>query len=96
MSQPPTDASCSKPESHGRAFGQGKKRRVSSGGRRVTGEDKVAIFGRLVAGETSFVQRLVAGFAILEVGKWRETCRPAGAGADQNKYKTKRAKVYDR
>jgi hypothetical protein len=46
-----------------------KKRRVSSGGRRVTGEDEVAIFGRLVAGEASFVQRLVARFAVLEVGK---------------------------
>src|SRR5262249_40910446 len=43
--------------------------RVVSGGRRVTGEDVVAILGRLVAGEASLVQRLVARFAIPEVGK---------------------------
>src|SRR5205823_9657855 len=47
---------------------------VSSGGRRVTGEDEVAIFGRLMAGKASFVQRLVARSAILEVGK-----SPAGS-----------------
>ena len=40
-----------------------------SGRRRVTGEDVVAVFGRLVTGEASFVQCLVARFAILEVGK---------------------------
>ena len=42
---------------------------MGSGGGRVTGEDEVAIFRRLVAGEASLVQRLVARFAILEVGK---------------------------
>src|SRR5262245_1655122 len=47
----------------------------SSGRRRVTGEDVVAIFGRLVTGEASFVQRLVAWFAILEVGKCPATSR---------------------
>jgi len=30
-------------------------------------EDKVAIFGRFVAGEAGFVQRLVARFAVLKV-----------------------------
>ena len=33
------------------------------------GEDKVASFGRLVAGEARFVQCLVAGFSVLKVGK---------------------------
>ena len=37
--------------------------------RRVTGEDEVAIFGRQVAGVAGFVQRLVAGFAVREVGE---------------------------
>ena len=32
-------------------------------------EDVVATFGRLVAGEASFVQRLVARFAVGEVGE---------------------------
>jgi hypothetical protein len=40
-----------------------------SGRRRVTREDEVAIFGSLVAGEAGFVQRLVARFAVLEVGE---------------------------
>jgi hypothetical protein len=35
----------------------------------------VVIFGRLVTGEASFVQRLVARFAILEVGKSPATSR---------------------
>ena len=42
---------------------------LSSGRRRIASEDVVAIFRRLVAGEASFVQRLVARFAVLEVGK---------------------------
>src|ERR1700730_5534322 len=37
--------------------------------RRITGEDEVAIFGRQVAGVAGFVQRLVARFAIREVGE---------------------------
>jgi hypothetical protein len=45
-----------------------KKRRVSSGGRRVAGEDVVAIFHRLVAREAGVVQRLVAWFAVREIG----------------------------
>jgi hypothetical protein len=43
--------------------------RFSSGRRCVVRENVVAIFGRLVAGEAGVVQRLVARFAILEVGK---------------------------
>src|SRR5690348_11106185 len=42
---------------------------LNSGARRVTGEDEVATFGRLVAREAGLVQRLVTGFAVLEVGK---------------------------
>src|SRR5215813_5770399 len=45
------------------------------GGRRVTGEDEVAILDRLMAGEASVVQRLVARFAVLEVGKSPATSR---------------------
>ena len=37
--------------------------------RRVTGEDIVAILSRLVAGEAGLVQRLVARFAVREVGE---------------------------
>ena len=40
-----------------------------SGRRRVASENVVAIFPRLVAGEALFVQRLIAGFAVREVGK---------------------------
>ena len=40
----------------------------SSGRRRITGEDEVAIFGRQVAGEAGFVQRFIARLAVLEVG----------------------------
>ena len=36
---------------------------------RVTGKDEIAIFGRQVAGKAGFVERLVARFAVLEVGK---------------------------
>src|SRR5262249_5603252 len=43
--------------------------RADSGRRRVTREHEVAICGRLVAGEAGFVQRLVARFAVLEVGE---------------------------
>src|SRR5262249_5660428 len=45
------------------------RRVLSSGRRRVTGEDKVANFRRLVAGEAGAVQCLVASFAVREVGK---------------------------
>jgi len=41
----------------------------SSGRRRVTREHEIAILSRLVAGEARFVQRLIARFAILEVGE---------------------------
>ena len=41
----------------------------SSGRSCVVSENVVAVFGRLVTGEASFVQRLVARFAVLEVGK---------------------------
>jgi len=40
----------------------------------VTGEDKVAIFGRLVTREAGFVLRLVGGFAV------RKVCKPPAAG----------------
>ena len=36
---------------------------------RVTGEDKVASFGGLVAGEAGFVHRLVARFAVRKISK---------------------------
>ena len=35
----------------------------------VTGEDKVARFDLIVAGEAGFHERLVAGFAVLEVSE---------------------------
>ena len=38
-------------------------------GLRVVSEDKIAVLGRLVAGEARFVQRLIARFAILQVGE---------------------------
>ena len=40
------------------------RKRVS---RRVMSEDEVAVFGRFVAREAGFVQRLVTRFAVLEV-----------------------------
>jgi hypothetical protein len=42
--------------------------RFSSGRRCVVSENVVAIFSRLVAGEALFVQRLITGFAVREVG----------------------------
>src|SRR5262249_18448764 len=41
----------------------------SSGRRRVTREDEVAIFGRLVAGEAGLVQGLVARLPVLKSGE---------------------------
>jgi hypothetical protein len=46
-----------------------KRTSRASGRRRVTGEDIVAIFGRLVTGEASLVQRVVTWFAIREISK---------------------------
>ena len=40
----------------------------------VTGEDKVARFDLIVAGEAGFHERLVAGFAVLEVSKTPTAC----------------------
>ena len=42
---------------------------TASGRRRVSGEHVIAILGRLVTREASFVQGLVAGFTILEISK---------------------------
>ena len=41
----------------------------SLGLRRVTGEDKVASFGLLVAGKAGFHERLVGRFAVVEVSE---------------------------
>ena len=42
---------------------------------RVMGEDKIVIFGGLMAREAGLVQCLVARFAVLEVGETPAACR---------------------
>jgi hypothetical protein len=56
---------CSKPNSDFSSFVVGR----ASALRCVTGKDKVASFGRLVAGEAGFVHRLVSRFAVRKVSE---------------------------
>ena len=52
-----------------RCLRRSRRPSFNSGRRRVAGENIVVIFSRRVAGETRFMQRLIAGLAFGEVGK---------------------------